>query len=578
MNLFKKSLLVTLFLVCFLFLMSLVNAIDISSCGILSTGGVTYYLTTDIIDNATSPCIEVNVDNVIVDCNGYQIDGDGLADYGIYISNQENVTIQNCVFGDWDITAIDNIGDYNIFKDSNFTNSVGSEIYTDSDSFLTFSNLRFIDSYGYGINLNYFDGDGGISYNNTVENCYFYRSGSIIAMRPFYNKWRYNTFDTSGAVSLRDYTLRNEIYGNVFKNMSLTTGLIWFGSGSSDMINETLTYNNLFNLTTNATHSYFQMWGYVSSLITNKFNITRQYGTRIFGDGVEIGGNWWTNPNGDGYSDTCIDNDQNGFCDYSYLPQTYVEDFLPLSSNWTSYQTCVDSDGYDLNIKGFVRVTVVGTGEFVDHYDECATETRVYENWCDGTIHYETNTPCLSGNICYDGRCVSIAELTSCYDSDNGINLFVKGYVTLNVSGIIVKHYDECFSNERIFEQYCENASIWHEQNTLCPNSTYCYDGLCLSGEIDIQEDFVGRASNLANTMGFFSAGSKILLVIMIMIAVSIVINKDNKNIPLSIIAMFLIMVGATYLGWFPIWLLILVFFVGALASYLFVSRLLSGD
>jgi len=578
-NLFKKSLLIFISFIIFILTISLVSAIDFSSCGeTLNTAGVTYYLTADIIDNATSPCIEVNNNNIIVDCQGYQIDGDGSADYGIYISNQNNVTIQNCVFGDWDKSAIDNDGDSNTFKDSNFTNPVGYGVYTDADDYLLFQNLRF--ETGQGINLNYFDGEVGEFFNVTVEDCYFLNMGSpIIALRPQYNIYRDNIFSgIQGYPSIRDDAYRNQIYNNIWLNHSESSVLFSFGSGSGDNINESLVYNNIFNRT-NTSKPYFAMWGWVDALATNTFNTTQQYGTRIFGEGIEIGGNWFTNADGTGYSDSCIDNDQNGFCDISYTPQAWVEDFLALSSNWTSYQTCVDfDDGITLGIASFVRITVIGTGEIIDHYDECATETRIYEQYCNGTVRHEINTPCPSNQFCFDGKCISQADITSCFDSDGGQNYFTYGYVTINVSGVITQHYDECFSTERIFEQYCENATVYHEINAPCPNSTFCFEGVCLSGEIDIQEDFVGQAQTLATQMGFLSTASRVLLVIIIMIVVGIGVNRNYKNIPLTIVAMFLIMVGATYLGWFPIWLLILTFFIGALATYLFVSRLMSGD
>ncbi len=76
----------------------------VSSCETLDEEGV-YVLTTDIMDSSTSPCIDIQANNVIFDCENHLIDGDDSAEYGIYISRSSqqttNVTIKNCRVSDW---------------------------------------------------------------------------------------------------------------------------------------------------------------------------------------------------------------------------------------------------------------------------------------------------------------------------------------------------------------------------------------------------------------------------------------------------------------------------------------------
>ena len=70
---------------------------------------------TSIIDADVSPCIRIEGNDVVLDCNGYKIDGDGEAQEGIYIrrasSNNTNITINFIVDKTppvIDITGVDN--------------------------------------------------------------------------------------------------------------------------------------------------------------------------------------------------------------------------------------------------------------------------------------------------------------------------------------------------------------------------------------------------------------------------------------------------------------------------------------
>jgi parallel beta-helix repeat protein len=84
-------------------------------------------------------------------------------------------------------------------------------------------------------------------------------------------------------------------------------------------------YNNLFNNTNN---SYF----YEDS-DNNTWNTTKQSGTNIIG-GSFLGGNFWANPEGTGFSQTCPDVNGDGICDTSYTLNENNIDYLPLSMNF----------------------------------------------------------------------------------------------------------------------------------------------------------------------------------------------------------------------------------------------------
>jgi parallel beta-helix repeat protein len=82
-----------------------------------------------------------------------------------------------------------------------------------------------------------------------------------------------------------------------------------------------LIYNNIFNGTT-----------YIVTTHVNYFNITKQPGTNIYRPSLGyVGGNYWTNPSGNGYSDICNDLDDDGFCDDPYQLSSNSYDFLPIA-------------------------------------------------------------------------------------------------------------------------------------------------------------------------------------------------------------------------------------------------------
>ncbi|MEM7825537.1 MAG: PGF-pre-PGF domain-containing protein, partial [Candidatus Aenigmatarchaeota archaeon] len=84
--------------------------------------------------------------------------------------------------------------------------------------------------------------------------------------------------------------------------------------------------NNFFN---NSINFYFE-----GNVYKNFWNTTKQLGQRIYSPGNQVGGNYWTNSNNNGYSDTCQDSDKDGFCDSPYTLSATNIDYLPLSDEY----------------------------------------------------------------------------------------------------------------------------------------------------------------------------------------------------------------------------------------------------
>jgi parallel beta-helix repeat protein len=109
----------------------------------------------------------------------------------------------------------------------------------------------------------------------------------------------------------------NTLAGNAANSNSY--GISVIGTSSSN----NRVYNNIFNNTNN-----FQL---ISTIYTNHWNITKAAGTNIIG-GSYLGGNFWANPDGTGFSQSCTDVNGDGICDSSYTLDANNTDYLPLAS------------------------------------------------------------------------------------------------------------------------------------------------------------------------------------------------------------------------------------------------------
>ncbi len=81
-------------------------------------------------------------------------------------------------------------------------------------------------------------------------------------------------------------------------------------------------YNNYFNNTNNTL---------INSGANNAWNISKTAGKSIV-SGPYLGGNYWVNPNGTGFSETCTDMDRDGIADSSYKIVSGTFDYLPLTN------------------------------------------------------------------------------------------------------------------------------------------------------------------------------------------------------------------------------------------------------
>jgi len=318
--------------------------------------GEEFYVVQDIINSQSSICIDINANNVLLDCKGHTIDGvDSAADFstGINVNRDTdqttNITIKNCTLSDWyrgiimvgsNKNTIENVSvissrygihiasDYNVVKNVTLiSDTVGVYVYGDNNDL---QNIVISDSKQYGIQLSggnyntlsnmkinnsnygiYLETGPSTLSNITILNCTYgiygyYAYGNTISDSMFSTNNYGIYLDTSYDNTIKNNIIEMNDYGLYLKNAGSTPNKI---------------YNNLLN---NSVNLYFE-----GTIYSNYFNTTRTSGTNIIGQN-ELGGNYWAYPNGTGYSEMCTNADHDSFCDDPYTLATGNVDYLPL--------------------------------------------------------------------------------------------------------------------------------------------------------------------------------------------------------------------------------------------------------
>jgi len=352
---------------------------SVDSCGELSTAG-TYTMVSSITDSSTSPCMEITTNDVIFDCNGHTIDGDDDASYCIYSYGYDNITIKNCILSDWYYAGVvisngDNNTINNVTSSSSSTNHGIAMLYSNYNN-ITNNTLYLNKKYGlYMIHSNY----------NNISNIYTYsNNGTGITIM---GDSDYNNISNSIIYNNTDYG----IYISEYLDETYP--------------NNTLIYNNLLNNTINYYDNY--------NTIDTYLNTTKQLGTREYSYGNYIGGNYWSDSDGN-YSDICIDSDYDGFCDTPYSPVSGVTDYLPYSDEGgMDYSICnSDSDciseNCDIAWNSIIKychpnavncVNETHDGEETDGLAICLNITH-FEDCSSGTWGVDTHV--TTGDVCIE--------------------------------------------------------------------------------------------------------------------------------------------------------------------------------
>ncbi|MEM2117233.1 MAG: DUF2334 domain-containing protein, partial [Thermoplasmata archaeon] len=231
-----------------------------------------------------------------------------------------------------------------------------------------------------------------------------------------------------------------------------------------------LFYNNIFNNTINLNSTHSNNLNYWNT------TLNCSAGPNIIG-GNCIGGNYWTGPNGN-YSDTCVDNDQDGICDNPYTPLTNNTDYLPLAygsscnySNLKIYpQIPTENDKIQLNSTWICTIgnidTVLLESNFTGSWNNYTTDHQ------DSEYYYTIREWYLNGGSTIGYRW---------YANDTNNNWFSTNLETFTVyypwsdwKQYNISEYDTSFSDMKtVIFRMDDVGAFWHVNITKNLTNTH---------------------------------------------------------------------------------------------------------
>jgi len=273
-------------------------------------------------------------------------------------------------------------------------------------------------------------------------------------------------------------------------------------------------YNNLFNDSVGT---------YITATGTNYFNTTKQTGTRVYGNGTLIGGNYYTNSTGDAYSDTCDDTNYDGICDSSFS-ENGATDYLPLSDEYNSSN---DAPIWSLNSTNASEIVgetteyrvywedddyLYSLGGYIFSFDNC-TGTLSNETWVEmtGTGNWSNVT---KENICPGGGTVQwkvyANDTFNVWNSTDTWEYIAADFPTWSLNstngtcaGCAISHNTYWEANSGTLSGYIfsfHNGTNWTQTNESSDQESgeIQYKG-SLGAGIDIYDDFETNWGNWSN-------------------------------------------------------------------------------
>jgi hypothetical protein len=289
-------------------------------------------LTDDVLGCTQDKIIMIQGDDITFDCDGHTLQGEGIWHGVVVHPNSVGVTVKNCnvilegesarpeasgriVGTSYGIEANDEA----TIEDSNVYVSGDKAIIIDESNVLLRNTIESGSEDALAIT-----GDNNIIIDNEISGPLnvvnmFATSGTVSN-----NYFKSNTITAGNTAIFLQFNANNNLFTLNFIN-SETTSAIRIGSCAGNVF-----YNNVIS-----TRIINPVYLHDSSAL-NYWNAEIEAGKAIVGEGNQVGGNYWTTSEGDGYSDTCADTDTDGFCDEPYKIWQYSEyyDSYPLSDEF----------------------------------------------------------------------------------------------------------------------------------------------------------------------------------------------------------------------------------------------------
>jgi len=280
-----------------------ISQISITNCTNISNSG-DFVLTTDILNNDSARCIDIDAADVYLNCNNRTVDGiyNGTT-YGIYLIST-NVTVKDCNVTDWGIGIYLSDADNSFILDNRINNSNGTGISTGLADNNTLKNNLISNSPRFGFvistsnNITFFNNtvknttvgvhSGGVSnYNKIIKNIF---DSNNVAGVSFNTTNRNNTaenntiFGSSIGIYLTQRAAVADSKNNIIKNNTIydtTTGIHLENTVSQLYLeNNLITLNNIQNTSSGikitGTNTY-------NKIFTNSINLSADSGIKSIG-------------------------------------------------------------------------------------------------------------------------------------------------------------------------------------------------------------------------------------------------------------------------------------------------------
>jgi parallel beta-helix repeat protein len=281
------------------------GSIDLPTAPISTLDNITYTFTANIYDS-----IVVERDNIIIDGNGYTLQGSGtLHSKGINLTGRSNVTIKNM-----EIKTFDD----------------GIELWSSNYNSICGNNIT--NNYGHGIYLEY-SSDNSISGNKITNNGHEFWGSGIVLVHSSNNSVVGNniTNDIEG-ITLWESS-GNTISGNNITNSSEYGICLDASSNYNSISGNNITNNRAYGIYLSySSNNEFYHNDFIDN--TQQVNISSAVPSlaNVWDDGYPSGGNYWSDYNGtdanhDGIGDTPYIIDANNTDNYPLMTPYVIPEF-----------------------------------------------------------------------------------------------------------------------------------------------------------------------------------------------------------------------------------------------------------
>lgn len=304
---------------------------DIGCLGIYMADSSNVELLGNTIQNVTGQTRIYDSGNPIPTSSPLVSGSYSLLGYGIYFNDLENLrlegnTVKNC-YPVWGIYLVEPVNA--TFENNNLQSCQGGLIALFGENF-SISDCSVTNCTSGGILVVNTGEDMGTRYtisDCTVEGSYIglmgTGEGTLTGNTLSGNSYGLVLYDANNSFIYGNTINQNSLAGLAFdiNQTEITSRIGLVRSTESPASGNNTIYNNYFNNVNNTL---------INSKVNNTWNTTKTAGESIVG-GTYLGGNYWANLNGTGFSENCTDADRDGIADSAYEITNGTTDYLPLT-------------------------------------------------------------------------------------------------------------------------------------------------------------------------------------------------------------------------------------------------------